>query len=249
MRDPNRTGNWEPATGNWPLATHIEVIVQTVEDARAATEGGADRLEVVREIGDGGLTPSLPVVDAITRVTPLPLRVMVRGNAGFATSDTELDVLRAAAWNFAKLAVDGLVVGFAKSGELSLAEFASVIEAAPAVPVTFHRAFDSLHDQLGAIDTLSAIPRVDGILTSGGEGNAPERCARFEQFVERAGSRLSIIAGGGVDLETFELLVRNQIVRWIHVGRLAREGNDPDGPVSVARVRRLRDLADGVGQP
>jgi copper homeostasis protein len=226
----------------------IEVIVQTIEDARAAAEGGADRLEVVRAIGVGGLTPSLSVVDAIKRVTPLPLRVMVREDAGFETSDAELEILRAAAWNFAKLAVDGLVVGFAKSGELSLAEFASVIEAAPAVPITFHRAFDSLHDQLGAIDTLSAIRRVDGILTSGGGGNASERCARLEQFVERAGSRLSIIAGGGVDLETFELLARNQTVRWIHVGRVAREGNDPEGPVSAASVRRLRDLADGVGR-
>jgi copper homeostasis protein len=227
----------------------IEVIVQTVADARAATEGGADRLEVVRAIGDGGLTPSLSVVDAITRVTPLPLRVMVRENAGFDTSDAEIDVLRAAACNVANLAIDGLVVGFAKSGALLLAGLAAVIEAAPGVPITFHRAFDSLHDQLGAIDTLSAIGRVDGILTSGGEGNASERCARFEQFVERAGSRLSIIAGGGVDLETFELLVRNQTVRWIHVGRVAREGNDPEGPVSAASVRRLRDRADGVGRP
>ena len=105
-----------------PRSDLIEVIVQTVEDARAATEGGADRLEVVRAIGDGGLTPSLSVVDAITRVTPLPLRVMVRENAGFDTSDAEIDVLRAAACNVANLAIDGLVVGFAKSGALLLAE-------------------------------------------------------------------------------------------------------------------------------
>ena len=224
----------------------IEVIVQTIEDARAATQGGADRLEVVRAIGAGGLTPAVAVVDAIKRVTPLPLRVMVRENAGFETSHAELELLRAAAWNFAKLAVDGLVVGFAKSGELSLAEFSSVIEAAPRIPVTFHRAFDSLNDQLGAIDRLSTIARVDGILTSGGDGNAPERCARLEQFVERAGSRLSIIAGGGVDFETFELLVRQQTVRWIHVGRAAREGSDPEAPVSAASVGRLRDLARGL---
>jgi copper homeostasis protein len=227
----------------------IEVIVQTVDDARAAMDGGADRLEVVRSMRDGGLTPPVSVVEAIKSVTPLPLRVMVRENAGFETTGAELEVLRAAAWSFTKLAVDGLVVGFARSGELSLMEFASVIEAAPEVPVTFHRAFDSLTDQLGAIETLSTIRRVDGILTSGGEGSAAERCARLHQFVERAGSRLSIIAGGGVDLETFELLVRNRTVSWIHVGRAARDGKDAEGPVSAASVRRLRDLADGVGHP
>lgn len=227
----------------------IEVIVQTVADAHAATEGGADRLEVVRSMRDGGLTPSLSVVESIKSVSSLPLRVMVRENAGFETSDQEIEVLRAAAWNFTKLGVDGLVVGFAKSGELSLTEFASVIEAAPAVPVTFHRAFDSLNDQLSALDTLSTIRRVDAILTSGGNGSAEERCARLRQFVERAGSRLSIIAGGGVDLETFGLLVRNRTVSWIHVGRTARDGNDPEGPVSAASVRRLRDLSDGAGHP
>lgn len=225
----------------------IEVIVQTVDDARAATEGGADRLEVVRSMRDGGLTPALSVVEAIKNATPLPLRVMVRENAGFETSDAEIEVLRAAAWNFANLNVDGLVAGFARSGELSLTEFSAVIEAAPGVPVTFHRAFDSLHDQLSAIDTLSAIRRVDGILTGGGEGSAAERGVRLQQFVECAGSRLTIIAGGGVDLETFGLLVRNRTVSWIHVGRAARDGKDPEGPVSAASVRRLRDLADDVG--
>ena len=35
----------------------LEVIVQSEADARAAAEGGADRLEVVRAIRDGGLTP------------------------------------------------------------------------------------------------------------------------------------------------------------------------------------------------
>src|SRR5262245_2556097 len=225
----------------------LEVIVQTVDDALAAAEGGADRLEVVRSMRDGGLTPELPVVEAIKRATTLPLRVMVRENAGFETSDEEIEVLRAAAWSFAKLGVDGLVAGFARSGELLLTEFSAVIEAAPGVPVTFHRAFDSLTGQLSAIDTLCTNRRVDGILTGGGEGTAAARGARLQQLVERAGSRLSIIAGGGVDLETFELLVRSRTVSWIHVGRAARDGKDPEGPVSAASVRRLRELADGVG--
>jgi copper homeostasis protein len=195
---------------------------------------------------DGGLTPELPVVEAIKRATPLPLRVMVRDNAGFETSDEEIEVLRAAAWNFTKLGVDGLVAGFARSGELSLTEFTSVIEAAPGVPVTFHRAFDSLTDQLSAIDCLCTVGRVDGILTSGGEGTIAERCARLRQFVERAGSRLTIIAGGGVDLDAFSALARDGAVSWLHVGRAARDGRDPEGPASAASVRRLREIADGV---
>ena len=223
----------------------IEVIVQTVDDARAATDGGADRLEVVRAIGDGGLTPSRSVVDAIKNATSLPLRVMVRENAGFETSEAELEVLRAAAWNLTRLGVDGLVAGFARDGQLSLGEFAAVIEAAPGIPVTFHRAFDSLADPLAAIDRLSVNPRIDRILTSGGTGSVEERRDCLRQYVAQAGPRLTIIAGGGVELEMFGLLVQQQTVREIHVGRAARDGNNPEGPVSAASVRRLRDLADG----
>ena len=71
----------------------LEVIVQTADDALAAQDGGADRLEVVRDIGVGGLTPSLALVDAIQAVTQLPLRVMVRENAGFSIGDGELPAL------------------------------------------------------------------------------------------------------------------------------------------------------------
>lgn len=222
----------------------IEVIVQTIADARAADDGGADRLEVVRAIDVGGLTPELAVVEAIAAATSLPLRVMLRGNGGFETSETEIERLRAAAWDFTKLGVDGLVAGFAKNGELLLREFAAVIEAAPGVPITFHRAFDSLADPLAAIDALAANPRIDHILTSGGDGPIEERCARLREFTARSGSHITIIAGGGVDLELFRLLVEQRAVREIHVGRLARDGGSAEGPVSAGSVRRLRDLAD-----
>ena len=225
----------------------IEVIVQTVDDARAAQDGGADRLEVVRAIDDGGLTPALSVVHAIKDATSLPLRVMVRENAGFDTTEAEIEIMRAAAWNFTTLGVDGLVVGFAKSGELSLPDFAAVIEAAPGIPITFHRAFDSLSNPLAAIDTLSADQRVDRILTSGGDGPAQERCTHLREYVARAGSGVTIIAGGGVDAEMFRLLAEQPTVREIHVGRIARERGNAEGPVSAASVRRLRDLADGRG--
>src|SRR5207248_5942002 len=86
----------------------LEVIVQTLADAREAASGGADRLEVVRAIRDGGLTPLVSLVRSIAAEMPLPLRVMVRENAGYATHDAELPVLRRAAAEFAAVGADGL---------------------------------------------------------------------------------------------------------------------------------------------
>ena len=221
----------------------LEVIVQSVADAREASRGGADRLEVVRAIRDGGLTPPLALVKAIAAETPLPLRVIVRENAGYETNAREVAAMRESASELAAAGVDGLVLGFARGGRAALDDLARVMEAAPGLPVTFHRAFDRLDDQLDAIDDLARAGRIDRILTSGGDGTPAMRCERLREYVARAGARLEVMAGGGVGEDALSLFARTGCVREVHVGRAARDGNDPEGPVSAARVRRLRELA------
>ena len=212
----------------------LEVIVQTVADAREAARGGADRLEVVRAIHDGGLTPDLALVRRIAAEVSLPLRVMVRENAGYTTDAGERPALRRAAAAFAAARVDGLVVGFAHAGEPQLDRVADVLEAAPDVNVTFHRAFDQLRDPLGAIDALADVARIDRILTSGGEGPIQSRCDRLRAYQERAGARLTIIAGGGVDLDDAECP--------------RTDGNRPRNPRGPRGTSGSRSERRGVGR-
>jgi copper homeostasis protein len=227
------------------MSVLLEVIVQSVADARAATEGGADRLEIVRAIDQGGLTPLPSLVRAIAAATPLPLRVMVRENDGYELAPGELPALRRAAAAFGDAGVDGIVIGFARAGEILLDDLLQVIDGLPAVRITFHRAFDSLRDPLATIPRLAAVPSIDRILTSGGDGAASERCAALSRYRAVAAGRLEIIAGGGVDDHALSLFVRERCVRELHVGRAAREGNRADGPVSAARVRHLKALMTG----
>jgi copper homeostasis protein len=224
----------------------LEVIVQTVADAVEAARGGADRLEVVRAIRLGGLTPPVSLVREIATATALPLRVMVRDDAGYSLDPRSLPALRRHAIDLAAAGVDGLVVGFTGDGEPLVAELERVLEVVPDVPVTFHRAFDRVRDPLSAIARLTAVASVDRILTSGGTGAPAERAERFHRYSARAGRRLTIIAGGGVDREAIGVFARTGCVREVHVGRAAREGGVPDGPVDAALVRRLRQAADGA---
>jgi copper homeostasis protein len=221
----------------------LEVIVQTLSDAVEAARSGADRLEVVRDIRLGGLTPPLGLVRAIRAETALPLRVMVRENDGYETDTTELASLRATTTDLAALGVDGIVMGFSRDGEPELDAVARVLQAAPDVKMTFHHAFDLLADPLSAIDRLADVQQIDRILTSGGDGEALLRCERLHRYAVRAGSRVEIVAGGGVDEKSLTLFAQTGCVREVHVGRAAREGNDPEAPVSAARVKRLRALA------
>jgi copper homeostasis protein len=185
-------------------------------------------------------------VRAIRSETALPLRVMVRENARYGTDAAELLRMCNAAATFADLGVDALVLGFARAGQLMLDELREVLQAAPTLPATFHRAFDSLADPLRAIDTLSDIPQIDRILTDGGsagDGGPTQRCVRLRHYTDRAGSRLTIIAGSRVDEQMLREIARSGCVREAHVGRAAREGGQ-DSPVTAARVRRLRELID-----
>src|SRR5206468_1555249 len=51
----------------------LEVAVASVEDARAAETGGADRVELSAALALGGLTPSLGALLEVRQATRLPL--------------------------------------------------------------------------------------------------------------------------------------------------------------------------------
>jgi copper homeostasis protein len=223
----------------------LEVIVQSVADARAAEAGGADRLEIVREIDRDGLTPPLDLVRAIAAETRLPLRVMVRESDGFGVASArELMALQHTIAALALLDVDGAVLGFARGDEVDLEATRSVLAAAPELRVTFHRAFDAIRDQMSALRTLRDLPQIDRILSCGGVGPWEARCARFADLAAAAGNHLTIIAGGNVDATGLRALASSACAREAHVGRAAREPQTRSAPVSAARVRQLRAIAD-----
>lgn len=70
----------------------LEVIATTVSDAVLAERYGADRIELITGIREGGLTPSLGLIEAVREKISLPVRVMVRPHARsfvYDAADTE----------------------------------------------------------------------------------------------------------------------------------------------------------------
>jgi len=199
----------------------------------------------VREIERDGLTPSLDLVRALQAEVPLPLRVMVRESDGFGiTGPEELRKLQRTINILAALDVDGAVVGFARDGRLDLDAIRSVLSAAPTLPVTLHRAFDSVADPLTAIDEALTFPQIDRILTSGGDGDWQTRCRRFKAYAARAGSRITLLPGGGIDDQALVTLAASKCAGEAHVGRFAREPQVMTAPVSAARVHLLKAIAN-----
>ncbi len=220
----------------------------SLQDAIEAAAGGADRLEVVRDLGHGGLTPDLALVRAIAEAVDIPLRVMVRENPSMQLAGAaELDILCQQAAEFNSLCLDGLVAGFIANDEVDLATLWAITEAAPQMKITFHRAFDALTDPLNAIRTLKTVPQVDRILTTGETGGHSdpwsERKLRLQYWQNCAAPEITILAGAGMVPAVINDLRNDERIFEMHVGRAARIPQEIDGRVSRVQVAKLKGLS------
>src|SRR5688572_29843809 len=105
---------------DWP-GVLLEVIAETVEDARVAEQGGAGRIELVRDLSRGGLTPPLALVEAVVRAVSIPVRVMIRESEPFELNDPgDLPRLQKSARGVLDCGAAGLVLGFLRDGAVDL---------------------------------------------------------------------------------------------------------------------------------
>ena len=226
----------------------LEVIACSVEDAVAAAEGGADRIELISHYEVGGLTPPIELVRDVLAAISIPVRVMLRDRESFEVVDPdEITQLSRTAETLQSLAatsphLEGVVLGFLRSPGpvLDLPLLGRILAMAPQLRATLHRATEDLPDPGSALAAVADLPQIDTFLTSGGPEPWPDKVDRLTEWQARAGER-TILVGGGVDATAMAILSRSQPLRAFHVGVAARRGNHVDGPVLAPLVRTLAD--------
>jgi copper homeostasis protein len=225
----------------------VEICVSDVPTALAAEAAGADRLELCADLGQGGTTPSLGTVEvALRALRHAAVRVMVRPRGGdFRVSEVEEQVMLAdiaairALPNPNGLAVGVVAGALTADGDLDLPVLKGLIEAAGPLPVTVHKAFDELPDQLTALKQVIDLG-ADAVLTSGGAASALAGAAQIAALRERADGRLRVIAAGGIRSHNVEQVLAATGATEIHlrapVTQHGREATDPDEVRRVALV-------------
>src|SRR6185369_12269607 len=200
----------------------VEACVDSVASALAAEKGGAHRVELCDALFDGGTTPSAGMIAACKERVSIPAFVMIRPRGGgFVYSEAERDVMRRDVVLARELGADGIVIGgLLPNGTVDGELTRTLVEAAGGLPVTFHRAFDATPDLAAALESL-ADAGVQRILTAGGASTAAEGAATLATLVRQAGSRMIVMAGGGVREENVRSVVSISGVREVHV-RLTR---------------------------
>lgn len=223
----------------------LEVIASSVEDAITAERGGATRIELCVALDQDGLTPPLPLMEAIVSAVRIPVRVMLRRRNDFAIQgESDLQALCDTATAIQHAGAAGLVLGFLEEQGVNDIALSRILAAAPRMKTTFHRAFDALADEAQQDATIAALkrfPQVDCILTAGGAGNWRQRAERLTQLQQAAAPEMEILIGFGVNAEAIAWLCQHTPLRAFHAGRAAREGSAVNGRVLEAKVRALRD--------
>jgi copper homeostasis protein len=223
----------------------VEVIALDAVDARAAREGGADRLELTAEMGRDGLTPDRATFAAVRDAVDIPVRVMLRARDGFAAGgEREVAELCAAAEGLRAEGAREFVMGFLDAdGGPDLAVLRVLTEAIDGCAWTFHRAVDRAADRAALRAGVAGLPGLDTFLTAGSPlGVAAGLPVLLAEAAEPAPDAPRLMAGGGLRAEHLPAL-RNAGVTAFHVGGAVRF----DGwstPVDPAAVRAWRTALD-----
>ncbi|WP_066072604.1 copper homeostasis protein CutC [Neobacillus soli] len=154
----------------------VEIIVLNQEDAKTAEACGADRLELVSAIAEGGLTPSYGTIKTVVESVKIPVMVMIRPHSySFVYRQDEWDAIREDIKIVHELGAAGIVFGaLTKQHTVDFDIIAMVLEEAQGLSITFHRAIDQANS-LEIYKSICQSPyHIDRILTSGGKPTVSE---------------------------------------------------------------------------
>lgn len=184
------------------MRPRLEVCVDSVESARMAQEGGADRLEVCSNLIIGGTTPGVSLFKQIRKACGIELNVLIRPRSGdFLYTETEFQMIQEDILMFRELGADGIVAGCLKAdGRLDGKRMEELRKCAGSLKFTLHRAFDVCRDPYMTLEEAVCLG-IDTILTSGQASACTEGIEVLKDLIVQAGERIEILVGGGVNAE------------------------------------------------
>ncbi|XP_068578828.1 copper homeostasis protein cutC homolog isoform X2 [Cebidichthys violaceus] len=211
----------------------LEACVDSVESAVNAERGGAGRLELCSSLLEGGLTPSQGLLQVVKQYVKIPVYVMIRPRGGdFLYSDQEVEVMKKDIELMKNHRADGLVLGaLTEDGRVDAELF-----AAQPLPVTFHRAFDMVHEPTVALETLVSLG-FQRLLTSGCDNSALEGLPLIKQLIDQvrrlclflsyvplstfpstqqAKGRIAIMPGGGITERNLQRILEGTGAQEFH---------------------------------
>lgn len=199
----------------------IEICCGDLMSVLEAKKGGASRIELCSALSEGGITPSIGLIEAAVKAGIPMVNVLIRPRSGdFLYDEAELALMERDIEEAVAHGAHGIVTGALTSeGEVDTAAMDRFIKAArkvnPATKIIFHRAFDLVSNPLESLEQIIA-SGCDGILTSGQAASALKGVETLKHLTEQNKGRILILAGGGVTPENAAEIIRETGVEAVH---------------------------------
>ena len=229
--------------------TLVEICVEDVAGARTAEACGADRVELCADLLEGGITPSLGMIGTtLAAVSRIGVHVLIRPRGGDFVYDADevasmLADIAAIRRLPTRVPVGFVVNALTADGRIDDVVTSRLVAACGEASITFSRAFDEVADQPAALDVLARLG-VHRVLTGGGRGPAADHHEELRALVRHAGTRIGVLAAGGVRAVNVAGLVESTGLREVHLRAPADEGGR-----SRTSAAGITAVLDALGRP
>jgi copper homeostasis protein len=193
----------------------LEIACNSWESCINAQNGGADRIELIENLHDGGCTPSAGLIKMSTKLS-IPVYVMIRPRGGdFCYTEEEISIMETDIDICQSAGVKGIVFGcLTKEGIVDAALCERLLKRWGG-PATFHRAIDECQDIFKACDTIVKLG-FERILSSGGAPTAMAGIKVLTQLQNEFGEQISIMPGSGVTSENVVEIIHTTGCNEVH---------------------------------
>lgn len=218
----------------------IEFIAVTVEDAILIEKSGADRIELVSGLTEGGLTPSYGLIEKVVNSVSIPVNVMVRPHAqSFCYSEDDIAIMKSDIRIIQSLGANGIVMGMLDiNGDVDFQSLEELLSEVGSMEVTFHRAIDSSNHIVKAAQQLDQYTEIKTILTSGGHGDWETRMETLRKMKETC-TKTDILIGSGLSKENIHEVHTQVATNCYHFGTAVREDNSILKSVSLEKATEI----------
>ena len=221
----------------------LEIIGMSVEDAKAIEYCGANRIELVSALTEGGLTPSFAMIEKVVNSVNIPVNVMIRNHAkSLKYSEHDLEVMQKDIEIVESLGVNGIVLGLLddarKIDKIGLEKLLDVVSN---IDITFHKAIDETN-VLESVNTLNKYDKITNILTAGGVKSISDNINDIKLMIET--SKANILLGGGLNFDNIKRIKELTQATDFHFGTAVRVDKSPFGEIDINKLTQLVKLLE-----
>lgn len=220
----------------------LEIIATNTEDAIAIEYYGANRIELVSGLTEGGLTPSYGLIEEVVKNTNIPVNVMARPHSNsFNYSNLDLNIILKDIKIIKELGANGIVFGALNfDNTINEETLKKIIDASKGLDITFHKAFDET-DIFKSLETLSKYNNITNILTSGGKEIIDKNYEKLSALIKSA-EKQNILIGGGLRLDNIKKIKECTNATDYHFGTAVRENNSPFGKIDGEKIKKILNI-------